>query len=32
VTIAKGCGHFIQIDDPSFVAKEISKMLEKLSW
>ncbi|KAG0647159.1 hypothetical protein D0Z07_7114 [Hyphodiscus hymeniophilus] len=32
VTIATRCGHFIQIDDPSFVEKEVMKMLEKLSW
>jgi hypothetical protein len=32
VTIAKGCGHFIQTDDPSFVEKEITKMLERLMW
>lgn len=32
VVIAKGCGHFIQMDDPSFVAEEVVKMLSKLGW
>ena len=32
VVIAKGCGHFIQTDNPSFVAEEVTKMLRKLSW
>jgi pimeloyl-ACP methyl ester carboxylesterase len=32
VVIAKGCGHFIQMDKPAFVAEEIVKMLEKLGW
>jgi hypothetical protein len=32
VTIAEGCGHFIQKDDPSFVVAEITKMLSKLKW
>jgi len=32
VVIANGCGHFIQKDDPSFVAKEIESMIEKLGW
>lgn len=30
VKIAKGCGHFIQMDDPDFVAREIEIILEKL--
>jgi len=30
VRIAKGCGHFIQKDDPEFVANEISAMLDEL--
>jgi len=30
VKIAKGCGHFIQKDDPEFVANEISAMLDDL--
>jgi hypothetical protein len=32
VLIAKGCGHFIQMDDPSFVAGEIGKMIGRLEW
>ncbi|KAH8661428.1 Alpha/Beta hydrolase protein [Tricladium varicosporioides] len=32
VVIAKGCGHFIQNDDPQFVADEIKKMVTKLAW
>jgi hypothetical protein len=32
VVIAKGCGHFIQKDDPSFVAKEVESMIVKLGW
>jgi hypothetical protein len=32
VVIATGCGHFIQVDDPSFVAKQATKMLERLGW
>jgi hypothetical protein len=32
VVIAEGCGHFIQKDDPSFVAKVVGKMIEKLGW
>ncbi|QSZ32018.1 hypothetical protein DSL72_001587 [Monilinia vaccinii-corymbosi] len=31
VKIANGCGHFIQIDDPEFVADEIRTILEKLN-
>ncbi|KAK4212016.1 Alpha/Beta hydrolase protein [Rhypophila decipiens] len=31
VKIAKGCGHFIQKDDPVFVAREISTLLDYLS-
>ncbi|KAI9643454.1 hypothetical protein NHQ30_008073 [Ciborinia camelliae] len=31
VKIAKGCGHFIQMDDPEFVAEEIRIILEKLN-
>ncbi len=30
VKIAKGCGHFIQKDDPGFVANELSQLLELL--
>ncbi|KAK3313709.1 Alpha/beta hydrolase fold-1 [Apodospora peruviana] len=30
VKIAKGCGHFIQRDDPQFVAGEISDLLNRL--
>ena len=30
VKIAKGCGHFIQKDDPAFVAAEISSILNAL--
>ncbi len=32
VVIGKGCGHFIQKDDPSFVATEVTKLMEKLRW
>jgi hypothetical protein len=32
VVIAKGCGHFIQKDDPRIVAKEVQSMIEKLGW
>ncbi|KAL2072314.1 hypothetical protein VTL71DRAFT_11657 [Oculimacula yallundae] len=32
VVIAKGCGHFIQKDDPGFVAQVISGMIKELSW
>jgi pimeloyl-ACP methyl ester carboxylesterase len=32
VVIAKGCGHFIQVDDPVFVAEEIEKMVGRLGW
>jgi pimeloyl-ACP methyl ester carboxylesterase len=32
VVIAKGCGHFIQVDDPKFVADEILKMIERVGW
>ena len=28
--IAEGCGHFVQRDNPQFVAKEICKMLQIL--
>ena len=28
--VANGCGHFIQRDDPQFVAIEICEMLQKL--
>ncbi|PQE32477.1 alpha beta-Hydrolase protein [Rutstroemia sp. NJR-2017a WRK4] len=31
VKIAKGCGHFIQMDDPAFVAGEIKALLERSS-
>lgn len=30
VKIAKGCGHFIQKDDPAFVASEIDRLLDAL--
>lgn len=30
VKIAKGCGHFIQKDDPAFVAAEIDNILKAL--
>lgn len=30
VVIARGCGHFIQQDDPAFVAGEILKMLKRI--
>jgi hypothetical protein len=30
VKIAKGCGHFIQKDDPVFVATEINTILNDL--
>jgi hypothetical protein len=30
VKIAKGCGHFIQRDDPVFVAREINDLLDDL--
>jgi pimeloyl-ACP methyl ester carboxylesterase len=30
VKIAKGCGHFIQKDDPDFVATELNTMLDEL--
>ncbi|TVY81950.1 hypothetical protein LSUE1_G002606 [Lachnellula suecica] len=30
VIIAPGCGHFIQLDDPAFVAREIMTMLQTL--
>ncbi len=30
VKIAQGCGHFIQKDDPAFVATEINAILEEL--
>ncbi|KAM3083379.1 hypothetical protein ACMFMG_004031 [Clarireedia jacksonii] len=29
VKIAKGCGHFIQMDDPAFVAGEIKALVQK---
>ena len=32
VVIAEGCGHFIQKDDPSFVAKVVGSMIDKLGW
>lgn len=28
--IAKGCGHFIQRDDPGFVVEELSALLDRL--
>ena len=30
VKIAEGCGHFIQKDDPAFVAAEINSILNEL--
>jgi hypothetical protein len=30
VKIAKGCGHFIQKDDPAFVATEIDALLSEM--
>jgi hypothetical protein len=30
VIIAEGCGHFIQNDDPAFVASEINVVLNEL--
>jgi hypothetical protein len=30
VIIASGCGHFIQQDNPRFVAVEVCELLEKL--
>jgi hypothetical protein len=30
VKIAKGCGHFIQKDDPAYVATEINIILNEL--
>ncbi len=32
VVIARGCGHFIQKDDPAFVAEEIVNIMERLRW
>jgi pimeloyl-ACP methyl ester carboxylesterase len=32
VLIAQGCGHFIQVDDPGFVAGEVVKMIERVGW
>lgn len=32
VLIATGCGHFIQKDDPLFVAATLSRMTEALGW
>ena len=31
VKIARGCGHFIQRDDPEFVASELSSLLDAIS-
>ena len=28
--IAKGCGHFVQRDDPSFVVEELLRILDRL--
>ncbi|CAG8982461.1 hypothetical protein HYALB_00009955 [Hymenoscyphus albidus] len=30
--IAKGCGHFIQEDDPGFVAEEVLGLMGRLGW
>jgi pimeloyl-ACP methyl ester carboxylesterase len=30
VTIAPGCGHFIQKDNPQFVATQLESLLEKV--
>jgi hypothetical protein len=32
VIIAEGCGHFIQKDNPKFVASEVGSMIGKLKW
>lgn len=32
VVMAKGCGHFVQRDDPNFVAEIVGKMLDGLQW
>jgi hypothetical protein len=32
VIIAQGCGHFIQKDNPKFVASEVGSMIWKLEW
>ncbi|KAH9213030.1 Alpha/Beta hydrolase protein [Leptodontidium sp. 2 PMI_412] len=32
VVIARGCGHFIQKDNPEFVAQQISGMITELGW
>jgi len=32
VVIAKGCGHFIQENDPSFVARGVESMIKKVAW
>lgn len=32
MVIASGCGHFIQMDDPAFVAQEFVNMLARLDW
>ena len=29
--VAHGCGHFIQKDDPAFVATEITRLLDRAS-
>jgi len=31
VKIAKGCGHFVQRDDPAFVAAELSNLLDDIA-
>lgn len=32
VVIARGCGHFIQKNDPAFTAEQIVHMLKRLGW
>ena len=32
VVIAKGCGHFVQFDDPKFVGEEVVRMIGKVGW
>jgi hypothetical protein len=32
VLIAKGCGHFIQADDPGLVVGEVLKLMGKMGW
>ena len=32
VKIAKGCGHFVQMENPTFVADEINSVLQQAGW